>query len=64
MLANGDRTEESGVYVALERQRPASRAQRHLVLYHNGLMVRGESRLVISVVPDSGTGDWWAWPAR
>ena len=55
MLANGDRTEESGVYVALERVSGQLHGRSGtFVLYHNGLMVRGESRLVISVVPDSG----------
>lgn len=58
MLANGDRTEESGVYVALERVSGQLHGRSgSFVLYHNGLMVRGESRLVISVVPDSGTGE-------
>lgn len=58
MLANSDRTEESGVYVALERVSGQLHGRSGtFVLYHNGLMVRGESRLVISVVPDSGTGE-------
>jgi len=58
MLANGDRTEESGVYVALERVSGQLHGRSGtFALYHNGLMVRGESRLMISVVPDSGTGE-------
>ena len=58
MLANGDRTEESGVYVALERVSGQLHGRSGtFILQHNGLMVRGESRLAISVVPDSGTGE-------
>lgn len=58
MLASMGDVKDSGVYVAIERVtgtlqgRPGSFAVHHL-----GVMERGAQRLVITVVPDSGTGE-------
>jgi hypothetical protein len=48
----------SAGYVALEQVTGALHG-RHgsFVLQHNGIMERGEGRLTVSVVPDSGTGE-------
>jgi Protein of unknown function (DUF3224) len=48
----------SGVYVALERVTGTLAGRSgSFVLYHTGVMDRGQQNLSINVVPDSGTGD-------
>jgi hypothetical protein len=58
MLAAGTAVKTSAGYVALERivGTLAGRSG-SLVVQHSGTMARGEGRLTISVVPDSGTGE-------
>jgi hypothetical protein len=57
MMATGTEVKGSGVYVALERVTGTLQGRAGtFVLQHNGLMTRGEPHLVITVVPDSGTG--------
>ena len=58
MLSVRGDVEGSAGYVALERVRGALHGRRGtFVLQHFGTMDRGESRLVLEVVPDSGTGE-------
>lgn len=48
----------SGVYVALERVTGKLGGRSgSFVLYHTGIMDRGQQQLTITVAPDSGTGD-------
>ena len=48
----------SGVYVALERVTGTLAGRKgSFVLHHTGIMERGQPRLTITVMPDSGTGD-------
>jgi hypothetical protein len=48
----------SAGYVAVERVQGAVHGRTgSFALLHTGVMARGEQRLTISVVPDSGTGD-------
>ena len=48
----------SAGYVAVERVHGALHGRTgSFALQHTGVMARGEQRLTISVVPDSGTGD-------
>jgi hypothetical protein len=58
MLTGGTDVKGSGVYVAVERVtgKLAGRSGSFL-LHHTGIMTRGEPRLEIDVVPDSGTGE-------
>src|ERR1051325_712835 len=56
MLAAGTTVEGSAGYVAIERVRGALHGRSGtFVLQHSGTMTRGEPRLTITVVPDSGT---------
>ncbi len=57
MLSAGTPTEGSAAYVALERV-SAKLAGRdgNFVLAHLGVMNRGQPKLTLEVVPDSGTG--------
>ncbi|MCU1385935.1 MAG: hypothetical protein JWL71_4632 [Acidobacteria bacterium] len=57
MLAGMGEVKESGVYVAIERVRGVlgGRAGSFAVA-HQGTMTRGAQSLVITVIPDSGTG--------
>jgi len=49
----------SAVYTAIEKvQGSLHGKQGTLVFYHTGIMGKGAQNLVISVVPDSGTGEW------
>ena len=58
MLAFLSATPGSGVYVAIERVSGTLEGREgSFVLQHSGLMDRGTRQLVITVVPDSGTGD-------
>ncbi|HEX2723801.1 MAG TPA: DUF3224 domain-containing protein [Gemmatimonadaceae bacterium] len=58
MLAAGTETKGSAGYVALEKvtgrlhDRDGS-----FILQHTGTMTRGEGKLKVEVIPDSGTGD-------
>ncbi len=58
MLAAGTETKGSAGYVAVEKVtgRLNGRAG-SFVLQHSGTMRRGEGRLTVTVVPDSGTGE-------
>ena len=48
----------SAGYVAIERVSGALHGRKgSFVLQHSGTMTRGAAELVISVVPDSGTGE-------
>lgn len=50
--------EGSAGYVAMERVEGLLQGKRgSFVLQHFGVMARGENRLILEVVPDSGTGD-------
>jgi hypothetical protein len=58
MLAAGTATEGSAGYVAIELATGTVHGRSgSFVLQHNGTMARGEGQLVITVVPDSGTGE-------
>jgi hypothetical protein len=58
MLANMTAIEGSGVYVAIERFDGTLHGLRgSFVLYHNGVMTRGQQQLSVTVLPDSGTGE-------
>jgi hypothetical protein len=58
MLTSGTTTTGSAVYVAVERvtARLAGRSG-SFALHHTGTMTRGVPTLMITVVPDSGTGE-------
>ena len=59
MLASGPPPSAtgSGAYVALEKVTGTLKGRSgSFVLMHNGVMTRGRPQLVITVVPDSGTG--------
>ncbi len=48
----------SGGYVAIERVTGTLQGRRGtFVMQHSGTMTRGEQQLVVSIVPDSGTGE-------
>src|SRR3954467_3366647 len=58
MLAAGTAVEGSAGYVAIEQATGTLHGRSgSFVLQHNGTMARGEGDLVITVVPDSGTGE-------
>ena len=58
MLSAGTGAQGSAGYVALERVTGTLRGrQGTFVLQHSGTMNRGESRLNVTVVPDSGTDE-------
>ena len=58
MLSAGTQTKGSAGYVAQERVTGTLGGRRgSFVLQHTGVMDRGKPALVITVVPDSGTGD-------
>ncbi|MFY9550885.1 MAG: DUF3224 domain-containing protein [Thermoanaerobaculia bacterium] len=57
MLTAGTAVKDSAGYVAIERVDGTLKGQRgSFVLQHSGTMTRGAPQLVITVVPDSGTG--------
>jgi hypothetical protein len=58
MLTSGSSVKTSAGYVAIERVVGALHGRRGtFVLQHSGIMTRGEGKLTITVVPDSGTGE-------
>jgi len=58
MLSARTPTQGSAGYVAIERFTGSLDGRRgSFVLQHSGTMARGEQQLVISVVPDSGSGE-------
>ena len=58
MLAAGTAVQGSAGYVAMERVTGALKGRSGtFVLQHSGTMTRGAPELVVSVVPDSGTGE-------
>jgi Protein of unknown function (DUF3224) len=58
MLTAMTSVKESAAYVAVERVSGTLHGRRGtFVLQHRGTMTRGAQDLVITVVPDSGTGD-------
>jgi hypothetical protein len=58
MLAGMGEVKESGAYVAIERVRGTLGGRTGtFAVHHRGVMTRGAQQLVITVVPDSGTGD-------
>ena len=59
MLTAGSTTiKNSAGYVAVERVTGTLHGKRGtFALQHSGIMTRGEGKLTITVVPDSGTGD-------
>jgi hypothetical protein len=58
MLSAGTQVEGSAGYVAIERVSGTLHGRRGtFVLQHSGTMTQGAPQLVVSVVPDSGTGE-------
>jgi hypothetical protein len=58
MLAYSTEVQGSAGYVAMERVTGTVSGRRgSFVLQHNATMTRGEPLLVLTVVPDSGTGE-------
>jgi hypothetical protein len=58
MLTGGTDVQGSGVYVAIERVNGKLDGQSGtFLLQHGGTMTRGVPQLIITVVPDSGTGE-------
>jgi len=58
MLAAGTETQGSAGYVAMERVSGTLAGHSGgFVLQHSGTMKRGEGQLIVTVVPDSGTGE-------
>jgi Protein of unknown function (DUF3224). len=58
MLAAGTAVQGSAGYVAMERVSGTLKGRSGtFVLQHSGTMTRGAPALVVSVVPDSGTGE-------
>ena len=58
MLAASTNVEGSAAYVAIERVTGTMAGRTgSFVLQHSGTMTRGAPHLVVTVVPDSGTGD-------
>ena len=58
MLASGTGKDGSGAYVALELISGTLNGRRgSFVLQHNGTMTKGAPKLIVTVVPDSGTDE-------
>jgi hypothetical protein len=58
MLSAGTAVEGSAGYVAIEQVKGTLNGRSGtFYLQHNGIMARGEGKLTISVIPDSGTGE-------
>jgi len=58
MLTARTKVESSAGYVAIEQVDGTLHGKRGtFVLQHSGIMDRGENRLILEVVPDSGTGE-------
>lgn len=59
MLAGMGEVKDSGAYVAIERVTGTVHGRTgSFAVHHLGVMDRGAQRLVITVIPDSGTGDF------
>lgn len=59
MLAGMGEVKDSGAYVAIERVKGTVHGKTgSFAVHHLGVMDRGAQRLVITVIPDSGTGDF------
>lgn len=59
MLAGMGEVKDSGAYVAIERVTGTVHGRTgSFAVHHVGVMDRGAQRLVITVIPDSGTGDF------
>lgn len=59
MLAGMGEVKESGAYVAIERVRGTLHGRNgSFAVHHRGVMTRGAQELLITVVPDSGTGEF------
>lgn len=57
MLTGGTAIKNSAAYVAIEQVSGSLKGRKGtFILQHTGIMNRGEGSLVITVVPDSGTG--------
>ena len=57
MLTAGSAVKGSGAYVAIEKVSGTLQGRTgSFVLQHSGIMTQGAPQLIISVVPDSGTG--------
>ncbi len=57
MLTGGTAIKNSAAYVAIEQVSGSLKGRKgSFILQHTGIMNRGEGSLVITVVPDSGTG--------
>jgi hypothetical protein len=57
MLSAGGAVESSGAYVAIERlSGTLAGREGSFALFHRGVMQNGEQELLVTVVPDSGTG--------
>jgi hypothetical protein len=58
MLTVAGSVKDSGAYVAVERVSGTLHGRRGtFALQHSGTMTRGATRLTVTVVPDSGTGE-------
>ena len=58
MLAAGTEVSGSAGYVAIEKVTGSLHGHRgSFILQHTGTMTRGEGRLIVTVVPDSGTAE-------
>lgn len=58
MLTAGPNAQGSGAYVAIERVTGSLQGRSGSFLFqHSGTMTRGTPQLVVTVVPDSGTGE-------
>lgn len=58
MLTAGTDPRNSGVYVAVEKVVGTLKGRNgSFLLYHQGIMDKGQPQLSINVVPDSGTGE-------
>ena len=58
MLAAGTDVKGSAAYVAIEKVTGSLLGKAGtFVLQHTGVMTRGEGKLIVTVVPDSGTGE-------
>ena len=58
MLAAATGVEDSAGYVAIEQVSGTLHGRRGaFILQHNGIMDRGQGRLTVTVVPDSGTDE-------
>ncbi|HZC23166.1 MAG TPA: DUF3224 domain-containing protein [Candidatus Binatia bacterium] len=58
MLTAGTGVKGSGAYVAIEKVTGALKGHKGtFVLQHSGTMIQNKPQLIITIVPDSGTGE-------